>query len=144
MIKKLTGLVGISMLVFLAISGCVRLQPGADPLVVRVEQTETIAYSTFDMVLNVNNANRPFWRTNAPPFHSFCEWLRQPITVNVTNTLPRAAAMIMQMNVVKNDYKAGKAGSNAVNTILITLQSALNQASAWSVIVTNNTVKLEN
>jgi hypothetical protein len=117
--------------------GCVALEKGADPLVVRVEQTETTAKATFDLILKVDHLDRGFWRTNAPAFHNFCEWLRQPQPVWKTNTLPRASAMLAGVNDIKLEYKAARASSNAVMTALATLQETLNQASAWSAIVTN-------
>lgn len=125
-------------LVALFIYGCSTVQPGEDPLVVRTEQTEATAKASFDLVLNIDHANRPFWRTNAPAFHSFCEWLRQPQTVDLTNTLPRASALIWQLNTVKNNYMLARAGSNDVVTALTTLQSAVNQAQAWQTIIQSN------
>lgn len=117
--------------------GCVPLAPGADPIVVRVEQTETVAKSTFDLALNVDNSNRAFFATNAPAYHSFCEWLREPQTVEETNTLPRAAALLVSLDDVKLSYKASRASSNDVFTALATVTSAVNQANAWLTTVTN-------
>lgn len=117
--------------------GCGTLQKGEDPLVVRAEQTAALSKSTFDLVLRVDHLDRGFWRTNAPAFHNFCEWLRQPQPIWKTNTLPRASAMIAGLNNVKLEYKAARASSNDVLTALLTVQSALNEASAWSAIVTN-------
>jgi hypothetical protein len=117
--------------VFAGIVGCAPLQPGADPIVVRCEQTETIAQDTFDQVLAIDNGQRDFYRTNAPAFHSFCEWLRVPQTVEGTNTLPRASAMLVSLDDVKLAYKAGRASSNSVYTALQTVTSAMGQANAW-------------
>lgn len=124
----------------MTLSGCVALQPGADPLVVSVERSETVAKGSFDLVLNLDNSNRAFWRTNAPAFHEFCEWLRQPQTVADTygtNTLPRGLAMLMSVDDIKMDYEASRASSNALLESLATLQSAANQASDWSTVITN-------
>lgn len=118
-------------------AGCVGLQPGADPLVVRVEQTETVAKSTFDLVLGVDDSNRPFFATNAPPFHRFCEWLREPQTVEQTNTLPRCSAMLLSLDDVKLDYKAARVSSNDVFIVLQTVNGAMAQANAWLTVVTN-------
>jgi len=131
--NQLFPLLAIALLVF----GCAKLQPGADPLIVRAEQTEQVAKATFDLVLNVDHSDRGFWRTNAPAFHGFCEWLRQPQPVWGTNVLPRASAMIANLDTVKLDYRAARASSNALITALLTLSSAVDQASAWSIIVTN-------
>lgn len=118
-------------------TGCVKLKPGADPLVVRVEQTEAGAKATFDLVLKIDHTDRGFWRTNAPAFHNFCEWLRQPQPVWGTNQLPRASAMIVNLDNIKQDYVASRASSNAVISALTVLQSAVREASAWSGVVTN-------
>jgi hypothetical protein len=114
-----------------ALFGCARLQPGADPLVVRVEQTESIAKDTFDMVLGIDNSQRDFYRSNAPGFHNFCEWLRQPQTVEGTNTLPRSTAMLVSLDDIKLQYKAASASSNAVFTALQTVTAAMAQANEW-------------
>ena len=119
--------------------GCAQLQPGADPLVVNTERTETIAKTTFDLVMQVDNTDRGFWRTNAPAFHSFVEWLREPQTVQ-TNTLPRCLAMILSVDDVKLDYRAARASSNDLATAVLTLHGALNQAGAWLTVVTNKPI----
>jgi hypothetical protein len=114
------------------------LQPGADPLIVRTEQTETIAKAAFDTVLNFDNSQRDFWRTNAPAFHQFCEWLRQPQTVEVTNTLPRASAMLVSLDDVKLAYKSSTVSSNTLAEALATVQAAVGQAQSWMTIATSN------
>lgn len=118
--------------------GCANIQPGEDPLVVRCEQTEATAKASFDMVLNIDHADRGFWKTNAPAFHSFCEWLRQPQVVNQTNELPRASAMIWSLNNVKVNYQIGRQTSNDVVTALLTLQGAVNEAQAWVTVTKND------
>ena len=131
-------LIAVSLVsIWLSISGCAPLKPGADPLVVRAEQVESTAKITFDLVLNVDNTDRGFWRTNAPAFHAFCEWLRVPMVIWVTNTLPRASAMIAGLDTVKSDYLLARQGSNALITAITVLQSASSQASAWGSVVTN-------
>lgn len=118
------------------LSGCMlHTAPGADPLVVNVERAETLGKSTFDLVLNTDNDNRPFWRTNAPAFHGFCEWLRQPQTVEGTNTLPRAAAMLVSLDDVKLSYQSHGASSNALASALGAFSEIVNQASAWATVV---------
>lgn len=134
-ITKLTPLLVLfSGLLFF---GCAHLQPGADPIVVNVERTETIAKSSFDLVLNVDNSKRDFFATNAPGFHNFCEWLRAPQTVEETNTLPRCSALLVSLDDVKLSYKAGRSSSNQVFTALVTVQSAMNQANSWLSSITN-------
>lgn len=144
---SLVGLIVIGFLLLglqTALIGCAQIQKGSDPLVVNVERLETTGKATFDLVLGLDNSDRGFWRTNAPAFHDFCEWLRQPQGVPVSNAtaelkleLPRASAMLLGLDNVKLDYKAARASSNDLFTALMTVQSAVNQASAWSTIVTN-------
>jgi hypothetical protein len=111
---------------------------GSDPLTIKVEQVETSATATFDLVVHVDNSDRGFWRTNAPAFHNFCEWLRAPMAVDQTNILPRGLAMVKQLDNVKVAYKSGLATSNTLVTILLTTQSTLDQAAAWSTITATN------
>lgn len=118
-------------------TGCAtRLDPGADPIVVRTEQTLTIAKSTFDLVLNIDHSHRELWREKAPAFHDFCEWLRMPRKLHHL-TMPQCSAMLMSLDDVKLDYKTGRATSNDLLTALSTLQGVLNQANAWLTIATN-------
>lgn len=119
------------------LSGCATVQPSNDVLVVRTEQTLTVAEGTFLFTLQVDNSDRGFWRTNAPAFHRFAEDLRTPTSYHGTNTLPRWRVGLLSVNDVKTDYKASKASSNALATALATLTSLQGQALAWLTIVTN-------
>ncbi|MGO8839463.1 MAG: hypothetical protein ACLP7I_12025 [Limisphaerales bacterium] len=123
--------------VILFAAGCASTQPGADPLVVNVERAETVGQSTFTLLLDVDNSNRPYWQTNAPAFHTFCQWLRQPQTIEGTNTQPRAIALLLSLDDVKLDYKAAQTSSNALTEALATFQGVLSQASAWSTLITS-------
>jgi hypothetical protein len=116
--------------VVLAPLGCAPLKPGADPLVVRVEQSETTARDTFTLVLQADNQNRSYWRTNAPAFHQYCEWLREPLQIG-TNVLPRDLAMILTLNDVKNLYKTGRSTSNDLASVQADMTTALTDALAW-------------
>lgn len=133
-------MIAAAALIFLS-SGCASVQPGQDPLVVNVERAQTVAAPTFDMVLTVDNAQRPFWQEKAPAFHDFCEWLRQPQAVTLSDgtatNVQRAIAMQLNLDNVKLAYKSGRASSNTLVTAMTTLQSAAQQASAWLTITTN-------
>lgn len=120
--------------------GCAALQPGADPLVVRVEQTQTVAGGTLDLVLNVDHADRGFWRTNAPAFHNFCEWLRTPQRYG-PGSVPRVVAIQLNVDDLKLAYKTSKTAgsSNALYSAWAVLQTAFSQATSWSNIVTTAT-----
>lgn len=126
----------------IVIVGCAPLQPGADPIVVNVERAQTIAASTFDLVLNTDNSERAFWQQKAPAFHDFCEWLRAPQTAFLADGTPtnvqRVIALQLNLDKVKLDYKASRASSNDVFSALATLNSAIQQADAWMMVVTNS------
>ena len=136
MLKKL--LVTIPLV---ALIGCAHLLPGSDPLVVRTEQTQAGANSTFDFVLNLDNNNRGFWRTNAPAFHGFCEWLRTPMNYKASQTVSRCVLMQLDVDDLKTAYKMNKsaANSNVLFTAVGTLSYALGQSMSWSNIIVTPT-----
>jgi hypothetical protein len=136
----LAWFMGLSLFVSLFIVGCASLTPGADPLVVRVEQGEAGANSTFDLILRLDNSDRGFWKTNAPAFHNFSEWLRTPISYTGTN-LPRCVVMQLNVDDLKLNYQAARtsANSNALWIGFSVLDSALSQSLSWSNIVTQPT-----
>ena len=143
--SKLPLMLAFACLVFMPVlcfTGCASLQPGADPVVVNTERAETLGKSTFDLVLNTDNTDRAFWATNVPAFHNFCEWLRQPQTIEATNTLPRALALLLSLDDVKRDYQAGLSSSNALQTALVTFEGVVDQAVSWSTIITNQPVPI--
>jgi len=132
----------IPLLALFIVTGmtCRPLDPGADPFVVRVEQSQTVANATFDFVLNLDQSNRPFWRTNAPAFHQFCEWLRTPQKYG-TNTVPRAVLIELNVSDLKLAYKASRTSgnSNALWSAWSVLNQAIIQSTSWSNIVTTPT-----
>lgn len=132
--NKITLFCGVAVLMLC--SACVSIAPGADKLIVNVERVEQEALATFDLVLSTDNANREFFKTNAVPFHAFCEWLRVPGQVG-TNTLPRSLGMIRNLENIKQDYRLAKASSNELYTVMATVESFVVQASGWLNIVTN-------
>jgi hypothetical protein len=121
----------------LLLTACATVDPAADPLVVRVEQTQIAARQAFDMVLHLDDANRPFWRTNAPQFHLFCEWLRTPQPYSV-GLVPRAVAIQLNVDDLKQAYKWSRTAgnSNALFSAWSVLNAAIIQTSAWSNIIT--------
>lgn len=128
----------ITVFIATLIVGCATLNPGADPLVVRTEQTLSAARYTFDFVLNVDNLNRSFWITNAPALHNFCEWLRTPQTYG-TNTVARCVVMQLNVDDLKLAYKASKntGSSNALWSAWSVLNAAVDQTVSWSNIITS-------
>lgn len=139
-----TGLRSFAALLLLVpflFAGCAALDPGADPVVVRVEQTSTIAKGTFDLVLHTDHSARAFWKEKAPAFHEFCEELRTPTQVDGI-TLPRCSAALWSLDRIKRDYQAAappdKGDAKArVERSLAALAALTTQANAWLVIVTN-------
>lgn len=126
----------LSLLTCLWLAGCASVAPGNDPLVVNVERTETVAKATFEALLTVDHADRAFWRAEAPAFHAFCEALRTPQAYQVTNTVPKWAALLLDLNDTKHDYIAARTSSNTLAAALSAVQSTLNRAAAWYQIVT--------
>ena len=120
-------------------NGCATVASGSDPLAVNAERLETVSVSAFDTVVILDNSNRSFWITNAPAFHGFCEWLRKPITIESTNTLPRGLAMIKLVDDAKIIYQANASHSNILIQAVADLQGVFNQASSWTVIVQSPT-----
>lgn len=138
------GFLALCIALGLLLSGCAALAPGADALIVRTEQLEQTAQASFHLALVIDNEDRGFWRTNAPAFHNWCEWLRVPtkyearnifVTTNVT--LPRYRVLLLSIDDIKQDYRTSKAYSNSLNSALITLSSVLRQTESWLNIVTN-------
>lgn len=136
-IKSVIVLAMLSLALILTSTGCAPLQPGADPVVVRAEQAEAAASSSFHLALQLDQLDRGFWRTNAPAFHGYCEWLRIPTPYQTTTILPRYRVLLLSFDDVKLDYKAGRATSNILFTAVTTLQSAASQAEAWLTIVSS-------
>lgn len=133
-------LVALTVGLFLTTAAtCRRLDPGADPLVVRTEQFLTTAESTFLFTLQVDHQDRGFWRAQAPAFHAYCETLRVPTPYphGSTNLLPQWRVALLSLDDVKLDYQASRASSNALWSALVTVESLRHQASAWLTIVTN-------
>ena len=123
------------------VAGCATLNPGADAFVVRAEQAQTAANASFDFVLHMDQVNRPFWQTNAPAFHTFCEWLRTPTPYGASLAIPRCVVMQINVDDLKLAYKASKTSgnSNALFYALSVLGTAVNQSTSWSNIVTTPT-----
>lgn len=110
------------------LAGCAALSPGADPIVVRAQQSESVGYATIDTFLKIDNANRGFFVTNAPALHNYAEWLRQPQIVNGTNVYPRGIAYFMSLDNIVVQYQQGLVNSNQVANVLANVETVINQA----------------
>lgn len=119
--------------------GCAALQPGADPLIVNTERFETLASGSFETVVDIDNADRGFWRTNAPAFHNFAEWLRAPVPTLSNPNEPRGLGMILLVDSARMAYEADKSQSNVLILAISAMTNAVTQAQGWAVIVTAKT-----
>lgn len=121
-------------------TGCASVKSGSDPIIVRAEQVESGALASFIFVINFDNSDRGFWKTNAPAFHNFAEWLRTPVGVDsLGNTQRRGLQMISNVDSLKVAYKSNASQSNALQTAIATLAQAVSQAQSWTTIVTTQT-----
>ena len=124
--------------------GCAPLAPGSRAIVVRAEQSITVANSTFDTAVHIDDANRSFWRTNLPAFHQFCEWLRAPVVIApLTNSFPRGLAIVRSADLVKNEYKSSNSTNDyaaLINSLAI-VESATTQAQQFIAQTATSTVK---
>jgi hypothetical protein len=118
--KKLLLIIPVAFLM----AGCATIKSGSDPIVVRAEQSEQVAFATFDTFLKIDNANRQFFRTSLPAVHQFAEWLRTPIGNPPSQ---RGIAMIESFDKVKVAYKSNRTPDNKANliTALATLEAAI-------------------
>ena len=121
----------VSLVWLVLLVGCARLEPGTNSLIVRAEQTQAVGLATFDLVLGIDNASRDFYRTNAPAFHSFCEWLRKPVQIEDGKTLPASLALLHNLDQVKLAYSKSQVSSNVLASTLATLSVTLDQANHW-------------
>lgn len=118
---------------------CATVQSGADPLVVRAEQIETSGDAAFQLVVSVDNSDRGFWRTNAPAFHNFAEWLRAPVPTPSNPNEPRGLGMILLVDSAKMTYEVNKSQSNVLILAISAMTNAVTQAQGWAAIVTTKT-----
>ena len=125
--------------ILLVFVGCATLDQGADPLIVNTERFESVADSSFQLVVSVDNADRGFWRTNAPAFHNFAEWLRTPVPTASNPNEPRGLGMILLLDSAKMTYEVDKSQSNVLILAISAMTNAVTQAQGWAAIVTTKT-----
>ena len=117
-----------------AFTGCASLDPNARAVVVRAEQSEAVANATLDAAIHIDASNREFFKTNAAPFHAFCEWLRTPVLMPpLTTPQPRGVAMIRSLDAVKETYKRTNTTNDYAILIssLATVEAVTSQAQNW-------------
>lgn len=115
----------LALLLPFSVVGCAALAPGADPVVVRAEQSIQIAFSTFDTFLKLEHDNSAKVKDKAPEVHQFAEWLREKDASGTSQGI----AMIRSADNFKNAYKSNRTAENKANliTILATLESAVSE-----------------
>lgn len=136
----ITTALGMAFVVILLL-GCAQLKPGADPVVVRAEQTAQLANSTFELFLRLENDRRAFYRTNAPELHAAAEWLRSRMAVTLPDgsqtNVARCDAMIINLLNVTGAYQAGLADRKNVVSAINLVSAAVKESSTWLGVITN-------
>ena len=94
------------LLIVALMTACGTLQPGADPFIVRAEQTQQVAFDTFDTFVTMDNNNRTLFRTSFPEAHAVAEWLRAPVTRIDGKTMQRGLSILEDLKAAKALYKA--------------------------------------
>lgn len=123
-VKPPVGLIALATAVWLT-AGCATLNPSADPVEVRAEQTVSIAFSTFDTFLKIESQQEARLITAAPGVVKFADWLREP----TPGGLPRGLSIIESANNVRRAYKANRSAENRASLIsaLAAVESALSE-----------------
>jgi hypothetical protein len=106
------------------IAGCSTIAPGADPLIVRTEQTETFATNTFNTFLTLEWENQAFVLANAPYIHTFAESLRQPV-MDGNKPIRQCYYWVLLLDRAKVAYQAGTGSSNQVLNALSAVETPL-------------------
>lgn len=104
------------------LTGCVRLDPAANKLIVRAEQTTAIALETFDLFLKIERDQEAALLQFNPRIHTFAELLRREAPGWLQTARHQTAI-----------YKASRYPPDAINltAALAILQSNLDQASSY-------------
>ena len=76
-VLKTMGYLVCGALLATLLTGCAKLQPGADATVVRAQQTVQVAFETVNTFIEFDAANRPWLVANAPAVHAFAEGVRK-------------------------------------------------------------------
>lgn len=121
------------LILTLSLVGCATLSPTADPLVVRTEQVERIAFDTFDTFVRLVSRYEAKVKATAPAAYDFAEWLR----AKGPDGKPRGIAMVKSLDATRRAYKANRSDVNraTLSSSLAALEKALNEAQAHLVTV---------
>jgi hypothetical protein len=119
------------------IISCSSIAPGQDPLVVRTEQAEGLAYNTFDEFLKIDdiaNANTSIsnsWQSA----HVFAQYLRKPMQFGTNGMVPFGIATVLSLDNIKLAYKAGTASSNTLTQAIGVLTATVAQANQYKSLI---------
>ena len=121
------------LILTLSLVGCATLSPTADPLVVRTEQVERIAFDTFDTFVRLVSRYEAKVKATAPAAYDFAEWLR----AKGPDGRPRGIAMVKSLDATRRAYKANRSDVNraTLSSSLAALEKALSEAQAHLVTV---------
>jgi hypothetical protein len=119
---------GIFILVAVLLHGCAAPDPNADPVVVRAEQTLSIAFDSMDTFLKIEKRNAELVKQKVPEVHAFAESLRARVVFD-GREMARGISFIESANNACLTYKRARAPDNRANllTALKTLDSVLDE-----------------
>lgn len=111
------------ILLAVSLAGCSTLNPNADPVLVRTEQVERVAFDTFDTYVRLVAAHEAKVKQVAPVAYQFAEWLR----AKGPDGKPRGIAMVKSLDATRRAYKANRSAANKASLLsaLAVIESAL-------------------
>lgn len=149
---KLFNLLSLSVCLALPASGwlftgCAALDPNADPIEVRAEQTISTTFDAMDTFEQIELENQALIKAKAPQVHEFAEWLREPLQQEEGTSMPRGISMINSATLVRRAYKANRTPENKAS--LASAVAALEQIehqvqdniTSWSLVTNTATAK---
>ena len=115
------------LLLPLLLCGCfATLKPGEDPLVVRSQQAEQVAFTTFDTYLRLVHEHEARVRSKVPAAFKFAEWLR----AKNSDGTARGLAMVTSLSNVRRAYAVSRTAANkaSLTSALAAVTSAISEA----------------
>jgi hypothetical protein len=109
-----------------AMCACATLDPKADAVEVRAEQTVSIAFDTFDTFLKLETQNRAMLLKKAPEVVAFADTLRRPVMDN-GKQIPWGISLVESANRTRLAYKSNRTADNKASLLsaLAAVESAL-------------------
>lgn len=127
-----TRLLLLLVLILSLNSGCKTVLPGNDPVVVRAQQTEQIAFTTFDTYVHIEDKYRATLWNASHDFKMVADKIRTD-----------APAWFKSFDAVLDAYKANRSQQNKANLAagLATLEQAVIEAQGYLVRATQEGAK---